>query len=330
MIISKTPYRISFFGGGSDYPAWYLENGGSVISTSIDKYCFISCRPLPNFFDHNYRIVYSVIENVKNIDEIVHPSVRAILKWKEIKIGLEIHHNGDLPARSGLGSSSAFSVGLLNALEALNGKIISKKKLSQDAIYIEQEIINENVGSQDQIATAYGGFNKIMFNRNNSFDVEKIVIQPHRYKELNDNLLLFFTGTTRYASSIAKDQIQNIKNTTSQINAMVDMVDHSINILHSNETIDEFGKLLHESWLLKKTLSNKISNTLIDNIYETALLNGALGGKLLGAGGGGFILFYVPKNKQKAVKTALKKFNHVPFSFENQGSSIALYEPNGL
>jgi D-glycero-alpha-D-manno-heptose-7-phosphate kinase len=330
MIVSKTPFRISFFGGGSDYPAWYLENGGAVISTTIDKYCFISCRPLPKFFDHNHRIVYSIIESVKNINEIQHPSVREVLNWKRIKTGLEIHHDGDLPARSGLGSSSAFTVGLLNALEALEGKIISKKDLAKNAIHIEQNIINENVGSQDQVATSYGGLNKIKFNNDNSFNVEKIIIHPQRYKELDDNLLLFFTGTTRFASTIAEEQIKNIKNTSNQINEMVEMVDHSISILRNNDSIDEFGKLLNKSWVLKKTLSTKISNNLIDNIYETALSNGALGGKLLGAGGGGFILFYVPKKKQKAVRQALDKLNNVPFNFDNQGSSIVLYEPNGL
>ena len=209
-------------------------------------------------------------------------------------------------------------------------KIISKKDLAKNAIHIEQNIINENVGSQDQVATSYGGLNKIKFNNDNSFNVEKIIIHPQRYKELDDNLLLFFTGTTRFASTIAEEQIKNIKNTSNQINEMVEMVDHSISILRNNDSIDEFGKLLNKSWVLKKTLSTKISNNLIDNIYETALSNGALGGKLLGAGGGGFILFYVPKKKQKAVRQALDKLNNVPFNFDNQGSSIVLYEPNGL
>jgi len=331
MIISKTPFRISFFGGGSDYPEWYRENGGCVVSTTIDKYCFISLRNLPNFFEHNYRIVYSLIENVKNIRDINHPSVREVLTWKKINIGLEIHHDGDLPARSGLGSSSAFTVGLLNALEAYEGKIISKKKLATDAINIEQNIIKEKVGSQDQIACSYGGFNKITFNYDNSFSVDPIILLKNRSSELNKNLMLFFTGKTRIAAEIAADKINNIKNRSKELFEIMKMVDNCINIIQTkNSNLDEIGYLLDQTWKIKKSLSSKVSNNFIDDIYDLAKNNGALGGKLLGAGGGGFILFYVPLEKQKNIIKALNKLTYVPFKFENEGSSIVLYEPNGL
>ena len=329
MIISKTPFRISFFGGGSDYPTWVKKFGGSVISASIDKYCFISCRSLPNFFEHNYRIVYSKIENVKKPDEIKHPSVRNILIWKKMLNGLEIHYDGDLPARSGLGSSSAFSVGLINAIEAYKGNMISKKELAKQAIHLEQNIIGENVGSQDQIASAYGGLNKISLNKDGTFKVKKIILEKKVLNKLNENFMLFFSGRTRIASSIAKEQIENISKNEKQIHQMVNMVDVSINLLLKND-LDSFGKLLNETWQMKKSLSNKISNAEIDEIYSLGIKNGALGGKLLGAGGGGFILFYAKKKDHLKIKNALSKLTFVPFNFENLGSSIVLYEPNGL
>ena len=280
MIISKTPFRISFFGGGSDYPAWFKKYGGSVLSASIDKYCFISCRKLPKFFHHNYRIVYSKIENVNNLKEINHPSVRNILIWKRMLSGLEIHHDGDLPARSGLGSSSAFSVGLINAIEAYKGNMISKKELAEQAIFVEQNLIGENVGSQDQIASAFGGFNQINFEKDGTFEVNKILLRKEILDKLNNNFLLFFSNKSRIASNIAKDQIENIGKNEKKINEMMNMVDIAIKLLFTND-LDGFGELLNDTWQLKKSLSNKISNSDIDDIYSLGIKNGALGGKLL-------------------------------------------------
>lgn len=331
MIITRTPYRISFFGGGTDYPSWYKDYGGSVISTTIDKYCFISCRLLPKFFDHNFRIVYSRIEDAYEVKDIIHPSVREVLLFKKITEGLEIHHDGDLPARSGLGSSSAFTVGLIHAIESLNHRLISKKQLALDALKIEQNIIKENVGSQDQIATAYGGFNNINFNEDETFSVNPILIDVERKKFLNRHLMLFFTGTTRIASEIAVDQLSNMKTKVEEHKNIFELVSEGLFILNDTRTpITEFGKLLDRAWRIKKQLSNKISNSFIDNIYETALSHGALGGKLLGAGGGGFILLFVSPEKQNKVKNALHNLVHVPFKFESQGSSTVLYEPDGL
>ena len=330
MIITKTPYRISFFGGGTDYPQWYSQNPGAVLSTTIDKYCFISCRKLPQFFDHKYRIVYSVIESITNLKEIQHPSVRETLMWKQISDGLEIHHDGDLPARSGLGSSSSFTVGLINALEAYCGNLISKKELAKNAIHIEQDLIKENVGSQDQIATAYGGLNKIKF-FNDHFEVNPVIISKQKKENLNNHLMLFFTGTTRISSQIAVDHISNIKKKNNELILMYQMVNEAVKILQQEDnSLNDFGYLLHESWKLKKSLSDKVSNSLIDSIYMTALKAGALGGKLLGAGGGGFMIFFVPIDKQDNVKECLKNLIHVPFKFEHQGSNVVLYEPNGL
>ena len=331
MIITRTPYRISFFGGGTDYPLWYQDHGGSVISTTIDKYCFITCRFLPKFFDHKFRIVYSKIEDTKEIKDILHPSVREVLLFKNVTEGLEIHHDGDLPARSGLGSSSAFTVGLIHALESLNHRLISKKKLSLEALTVEQNIIKENVGAQDQIATAYGGFNNIVFNKHKTFSVNPIIIKEEMRQNLNDHLMLFFTGTTRIASDIAIDQLNNIKNKEIEYRSILEIVNEGLSILSNTQiSITEFGKLLHKAWMIKKQLSNKISNPLIDNIYETAISKGALGGKLLGAGGGGFILLFVPPEKQKKILKSLDKLVHVPFRFENQGSATVLYQPNGF
>jgi D-glycero-alpha-D-manno-heptose-7-phosphate kinase len=330
MIITRTPYRVSFFGGGTDYPQWYNQNPGAVLTTTIDKYCFISCRTLPQFFEHKFRIVYSVIESINNLKEIQHPSVRETLIWKQISEGLEIHHDGDLPARSGLGSSSSFTVGLINALEAHSGKLTSKKELATDAIYVEQDLIKENVGSQDQIATAYGGLNKIQF-FNDHFEVNPIIIAKERQHSLNNHLMLFFTGTTRIASEIAKHHISNINKKNNELVLMYQMVNEAVNILQQEDKpLNDFGYLLHESWKLKKSLSDKVSNSHIDSIYETAKKAGALGGKVLGAGGGGFMIFFVPTDKQNNVKEHLKDLVHVPFKFEHQGSSVVLYEPNGL
>jgi D-glycero-alpha-D-manno-heptose-7-phosphate kinase len=331
MIITKTPFRISFFGGGTDYPEWFRENGGVVLATTIDKYCYITCRYLPPFFEHKHRIVYSQIENVKHIHEISHPAVKGVFTWANIVKGLEIHHDGDLPARSGLGSSSSFTVGLVHALKGMQGELVSKNQLARDAIYIEQNILKENVGSQDQVSAAYGGFNRITFLKDDTFDVAPLTFSNSRREELRKHLMLFFTGFSRIADSIAKSQIDNLKNRTTELNYMTTMVDEAISILlNGNTSIDEFGKLLDLNWKYKRALSERISTPEIDEIYESAKNAGAIGGKLLGAGGGGFMLLFAKPEKHSAIRERLKKLVHVEFNFDNLGSRVALYQPNGL
>jgi D-glycero-alpha-D-manno-heptose-7-phosphate kinase len=330
MIISRTPFRVSFFGGGTDYPKWFQEHGGVVLSTSIDKYCYITCRYLPQFFEHNYRIVYSKIENVRTIDEIVHPAVRAVLGYYQCEKGLEIHHDGDLPARSGLGSSSSFTVGLINAVMALNGSYISKEELAAQAIDIEQNVIGESVGSQDQVSAAFGGFNRIEFLRDGSFQVTPIVLRKDRLHELQDSLMLYFTGLSRNAPEIAQSKIENFKNREAELLRMKAMVDEAITLLQGSGPIDNFGRLLHESWQYKRTLSSKVTTPEVDAIFAAAMANGAIGGKLLGAGGGGFVLLVVPPERQAQVREKLQHLVNVPFRFDNSGSRIVLYQPNGL
>jgi len=330
MIISKTPFRISFFGGGTDYPVWYRENQGAVLSTTIDKYCYITIRYLPPFFPYKHRIVYSKIEMVNDINEILHPAVRATLQFLNIDKGIEIHHDGDLPAKTGLGSSSSFTVGLLNSLYALKGVIPSKLQLAKEAIHIERDILKENVGAQDQVAAAFGGFNKINFNGKDEIKIEPITIGKERIKQLENHLMLFFTGFSRTASDIAKSQIENTPNKKRELSLMYQMVDEAIKILNENRNIKDFGKLLHEAWLLKKSLTDKISTPEIDNIYEKALQAGALGGKLLGAGGGGFMVLFVPPENQPGVREKLKNLLEVKFHFENEGSKIIYYNPDNI
>jgi len=330
MIISKTPFRISFFGGGTDYPVWYRENQGAVLSTAIDKYCYITIRYLPPFFPHKHRIVYSKIEMVNDINEILHPAVRATLQFVNIDKGIEIHHDGDLPAKTGLGSSSSFTVGLLNSLYALKGVIPSKLQLAKEAIHIERDILKENMGAQDQVAAAFGGFNKINFNGKDEIKVEPITIGKERIKQLENYLMLFFTGFSRTASDIAKSQIENTPNKKRELSLMYQMVDEAIKILNEKGDIKDFGKLLHEAWLLKKSLTDKISTPEIDNIYEKALQAGALGGKLLGAGGGGFMVLFVPPENQPGVREKLKNLLEVKFHFENEGSKIIYYNPDNI
>jgi D-glycero-alpha-D-manno-heptose-7-phosphate kinase len=332
MIITRTPFRISFFGGGTDYPAWYQQHGGVVLATSIDKYCHISCRYLPPFFEHKHRIVYSLIENVQRVDEIKHPAVRAILDWDGCDDqGVEIHHDGDLPARSGLGSSSSFTVGLIHALAALRGKYVSKDELAAQAIHMEQQIIKENVGSQDQISAAFGGFNRIDFKTNDTFQVSPIILTKDRLHEFQTHLMLCFTGFSRIASEIAKSKIDNFKSRENELNRMKEMVDEAIHILQDTKApIEEVGRLLHQSWLYKRSLSDKVSTPEIDHLYEEALRVGATGGKILGAGGGGFLLLFVKPDLQPKVRERLKHLIHVPFRFENSGSRVVLYQPNGL
>lgn len=331
MIITRTPFRISFFGGGTDYPGWFREHGGAVLATTINKYCYITCRRLPPFFEHKHRIVYSHIENVKHIDDIQHPAVRAVLNWAKVTDGLEIHHDGDLPARSGLGSSSSFTVGLMHALQSLNGKMANKYGLARDAIHVEQNIIGENVGSQDQVSAAFGGFNRIEFYRNDSFDVSPVILPRHRREELRDHLMLCFTGLSRIASEVAKSKIDNLKTRENELKLMRAMVDEALSILHNeNESIDSFGKLLDASWRYKRSLSDLVSTPEIDSIYQAAIDAGAIGGKILGAGGGGFLLIFAKPERQAAIRDRLKKLIHVPFDFEDSGSRVVLYQPGGL
>lgn len=328
MIISRTPFRISFFGGGTDYPAWLKDHKGAVLATTINKYCYISCRYLPPFFEHKSRIIYSKMEHVHKVDEIDHPAVREVLRFLKIRDGVEIHHDGDLPARTGLGSSSAFTVGLLNALYALKGTMPTKERLAREAIHVEQQMCHENVGCQDQTLAAYGGFNFIEFGGDNHLQVRSITIPAKTLQGLQRHLMLYFTGFSRNASEIASHQIENIPNKQFELTAMYDMAFQALDILNKGN-LEKFGKLMYESWKIKRELSARISTSHIDAIYEAAMRAGAIGGKLLGAGGGGFVLFFVPPAKQKAVKEKLKKLLLVPFDFENLGSQIIFYQPNG-
>jgi D-glycero-alpha-D-manno-heptose-7-phosphate kinase len=326
MIISRTPYRISFVGGGTDYHSWYQEHGAAVLATTINHYCYLHCRKKPPFFNHKSRIVWSRIEEVMEHDDIQHPSVRAILKYLDMNHGIEILHQGDLPARSGLGSSSAFTVGLLNAIYALEGSISSKRELACEAIHIERDILHENVGVQDQIQTAYGGFNKIMISSNGNFEVIPQAINGARMTALQDHLLLFFTGVSRTASDIAADKIKSIPSKQVELHAMREMVDVAADILTGTGDICDFGRLLHEAWLLKRQLSKSVAPQFIDDIYEKARRSGALGGKLLGAGGGGFMLFFVKPEQKLELCEGLKDLLLVPFQFENSGSQIIFYD----
>jgi D-glycero-alpha-D-manno-heptose-7-phosphate kinase len=327
MIISRTPFRVSFFGGGTDYHGWYKEHKGAVLSTTIDKYCWITCRYLPKFFEHRSRIIYSIIEAVKEIDEIKHPAVRETLRFLNINDGIEIHHDGDLPARTGLGSSSAFTVGLLNSLYALKGIYSTKERLARESIHIEQQMIQENVGCQDQMAAAYGGFNYMEFGGANHLLVRPITLSSDSLNRLQDHLMLFFTGFSRLASEIAAHQVSNIPNKQKELMTMYQLTQEAVNVLNSND-LKRFGQMLDESWKLKRSLSDKITTSHIDNLYETAIKAGALGGKLLGAGGGGFILFFVEPQNQGKVREALKDLLEVPFRFENLGSQIIFYQPD--
>ncbi|MFC1511455.1 kinase [Candidatus Margulisiibacteriota bacterium] len=330
MIICRTPFRISFFGGGTDYPIWYEQNGGAVLSTTIDKYCYLTCRYLPPFFEHKHRVVYSKIESVKEIEHIRHPSVRAILEHMNLKKGLEIHHDGDLPARAGLGSSSSFTVGLLHALYALQSVMPSKFQLAKEAIHLEREVLREHVGSQDQVAAAYGGFNKISFRKDGHFEVKPIILPAARLTELQDHLILYFTGFSRSASKIAKKQIRQTPKRERELSLMHGLVDEAVAVLASKRNIREFGKLLDETWELKKSLTDKISNPLVDEIYAAAKEAGAIGGKLLGAGGGGFMLFFVKPSQRARVKKRLKKLLEVKFKFEHAGSQIIFHRETGV
>lgn len=326
MIICRTPFRISFFGGGTDYPIWYKENGGSVISATINKYSYITARQLPPFFEYKHRIRYFEQEQTTTLDQIKHPSVRECAKYLQYTDGLEVVHNADLPARSGLGSSSTFTVGMLHALHTLQNYMPTKRELAMQAIHIEQELIGEAVGSQDQTAAAFGGFNQIQFDGVRVIDVNPIVISDQRLKDLQDNLILCFTGFARTASELAKAQIAETPKLRNQLLTMQQLCDEALNRLLSVQTpIAEFGKLLHEQWIIKRGLTKQVSNEKIDQIYETAIKHGAIGGKLLGAGGGGFMIFFAPKDRHAEIQCALNKKMFVPFRFEFTGSKIIYY-----
>lgn len=328
MIISRTPFRISFFGGGTDYPVWYRKHGGAVISTSINKYCYINCRYLPPFFPYNYRIRYTKSELTQTVDEIVHPSVRECLKFIRIDRGVEIQHNADLPAMSGLGSSSTFTVGLLHALYSLKGKIINKQQLALDAVQVEQELIGENIGSQDQVCAAFGGFNRITFGGPQKILVQPLTVSDHKLTILQDHLLLLYTGFQRMASEIVGEQIERTPDRESELTRMMEIVEEAMKVLNrETDDLEDFGRLLHEQWMVKRSLTDLITNPVIDEMYETGCRAGAIGGKLLGAGGGGFLLFFVRPGERIKVKEALKGLLHVPFRFENLGSQIIYYAP---
>jgi len=326
MIISRTPFRVSFFGGGTDYEGWFRDHGGAVLTTSIDKYCYLNCRFLPPFFEHKSRIVWSEIERVTENSQIRHPVIRAVLKLLDIEDGVEIHHHADLPARSGLGSSSSFTNAMLLAANALIGKMISKRVLAEMAVFVERDLLHENVGVQDQIQTAFGGLNKIVIARDGGFTVEPVIAPKDRIARFHEHLMLFFTGVSRNASEIAGEQIASIASKQIELHAMRTLVDEGESVLAGIGDLRDFGRLLHESWLLKRSLSAKIAPAFVDDVYDKARNAGAIGGKLLGAGGGGFMLFFVPPERQPSVRAALFDLIHVPFAFETGGAQLIYYD----
>jgi D-glycero-alpha-D-manno-heptose-7-phosphate kinase len=329
MIISRTPFRVSFFGGGTDYPGWYRKHGGQVLSTTIDKYCYVTCRYFPPFFDCRHRVVWSVIEAVEGMEEIKHPLVRGILPelgFDDTR-GVEIHYQGDLPARSGMGTSSSFAVGLVKSLRALQGRMMTSHELALEAIRVEQDVLKETVGSQDQVAAAYGGLNRIEFQRSGDIRVEPVAISTPRIEELESHLMLFYSGTSRLASEVAKTVVVNLEKKAPLLEKMHAQVDEALAILSGGGPISAFGRLMHEAWEMKRELSPQVSNEKIDACYAKARAAGALGGKLLGAGESGFMLFFVPPDKRPDVKWALVDLLHVPFRFSRQGSTIIHYDP---
>ena len=326
MIITKTPFRMSFFGGGTDMPQYFKNKKGAVLSTTFDKFVYVTVRHLPRFFDYTTEVIYSKSERVNQIDKIEHPMVRNAIKMLEMK-ELHIAYDADLPARSGLGTSSTFAVGLLNAFYCLKGKYASKKQLADDAIYLERTLCNEAGGWQDQIAASFGGLNRIDFEGDN-YTVSPIIISPERKRNLNDNLMLFFTGFTRFSAEIQKSTTSSLEEKSKQLEKMLELVDKAQEVLQNKEKdLDDFGRLLDETWRLKRQTGSQISTGSIDELYEKGLQAGALGGKLLGAGGGGFLLFYVPQEKQESVRNALSSLLEVPFKFEDEGTKVIYYTP---
>lgn len=326
MIISRTPFRVSFFGGGTDYPAWYRVHGGAVLAAAIDKYCYLTCRRLPPFFEHRHRIVYRKIETCQSVDQIEHPAVRETLRHLGFDDGLELHHDGDLPARSGMGSSSAFTVGLLHALYALRGESPSPLHLARESIHIEQERLRETVGSQDQVMAAFGGLRTITFRPDGTIVPDVIPMSSARIAELESHLMLFYTGIARTASDVARSYANDLDARRRPLERMRRLVDEATDLLISGLDIRGFGALLHEGWRLKRSLSDQVSSGRIDALYSRARLAGALGGKLTGAGGGGFLLLFVPPERQPRVLASLADLVHVPFAFETEGSRILFQE----
>lgn len=326
MIITQTPFRMSFFGGGTDMENFFKENGGSVLSTTFDKYCYVTVRHLPRFFDYSTDLTYSKSERVNSVDDIEHPAIRNAMKMLDMR-ELRLTYDADLPARSGLGTSSSFVVGMLNAFYALKGKYVDKKRLADEAIYIERTLCNESGGWQDQIAAAFGGFNRINFFAN-EYEVFPVIISPERKQQLNRNLMLFFTGFTRFSSDVQKANALGKSDRFAQLKEMHQLVNEAEAILiDKHRDLDEFGRLLDWTWKLKRQVGAAVSTESIDVLYEKGIKAGAIGGKLLGAGGGGFLLFYVPQERQYTVKTELKELLHIPFEFENKGTQVLHYTP---
>ena len=325
MIITQTPFRMSFFGGGTDFPGFYREHGGAVLSTTFDKYCYVNVRHLPRFFDYTTELSYAKTERVTDVESIEHPAIREAMKMLDMH-EIRLTYEADLPARSGLGSSSSFAVGMLNAFYALKGKYADKRKLADDAIYLERVLCKESGGIQDQIAASFGGFNKISFNAD-GYTVSPVIISPERKLRLNDNLMLFFTGFSRFSSDIQVEAEKSLKSKEAQLLEMLQLVDEAEQVLTSKTDLTEFGKLLDYTWKLKRGITSKVSTDSIDAIYDKAIKAGATGGKLLGAGGGGFLLFYVETEKQKNVLEALNNLLYVPFEFETAGTQVIHYTP---
>ena len=323
MAISRTPYRVSFFGGGTDYPEWYLKNGGAVISMAINRYCYIVGRHLPPFFGIRHRVVWSHIETVNAISEILHPAVRAGLETMGYsdEQGVEIHHQGDLPVRSGIGSSSSFAVGLINVLHAMRGGSLNRRDLANAAIRLERETLNETVGCQDQVASAYGGLNVIRFGTDGAIDVLPLDLSGESQSKLESWLMLFYSGTTRLSSVLAKQLVSNFDRNAKHLARMHAMVDQGAKLLRQGQ-LEDFGRLLNEAWRLKRGLTDNVSTAGIDKVYQDAIAAGALGGKLLGAGGAGFMAFIVPPERQAEVRAALAHLLYVPAGIDFTGSTI--------
>lgn len=325
MIITQTPFRMSFFGGGTDFPEFYNQYGGAVISTTFDKYCYVNVRHLPRFFDYSTELSYSKMERVNSIDDIQHPAIREAMKYLDMH-EIRLTYEADLPARSGLGTSSSFAVGMLNAFYALKGKYADKRKLSDDAIYLERVLCNEAGGVQDQIAASFGGFNRINFGAE-GYTVNPVIISPDRKEQLNKNLMLFFTGFSRFSSDIQASTMNAMEEKQRQLNEMLLLVDEAEKVLTTKCDLNDFGRLLDHTWKLKRGITAQISTDSIDGLYQRAIQAGAIGGKLLGAGGGGFLLFYVEEDKHQLVKSALEGLLYVPFEFENAGTQVIHYTP---
>lgn len=326
MIITKTPFRMSFFGGGTDMESFFMENGGAVLSTTFDKYCYVNVRHLPRFFDYSTELSYAKIERVTDVNDIQHPAIREAMKMLDMH-EIRLTYEADLPARSGLGTSSSFAVGMINAFYALKGKYADKKKLADAAIYLERELCKEAGGWQDQIAASYGGFNRINFN-SDGYEVLPLIINPERKRQLNNNLMMFFTGFTRFSSDVQKANASNKADKVNQLKEMLALVDEAEKILVDKQSdLDEFGRLLDHTWRIKRKTGNTVSTNSIDELYDKGLKAGALGGKLLGAGGGGFLVFYVEPDKQEKVKKAMEDLLYIPFEFEDGGTRVIHYSP---